>query len=92
MARMVRKQIYIEPVQDEKLKKRAKERGVSEAELIREGINRALETTVELPRNLRAWQEAKQFMLERMKMKVPQAGRTWTRDELYDERLNKFSR
>ena len=38
MTRMVRKQIYIEAEQEQLLKQRARELGVSEAELIRRGI------------------------------------------------------
>ncbi len=90
MTRMIRKQIYVEPEQETRLKERAQKSGISESELIREGIDRVLDTPIELPRNLKAWEEAKKFMLERMKMDVPQTGRTWTRDELYDERFSKF--
>ena len=36
MSRMIRKQVYIEPEQEELLKRRAKELGISEAALIRQ--------------------------------------------------------
>jgi hypothetical protein len=42
MAQMVRKQIYIEKRQDALLKRQAKLRGVSAAELIREAIDRQI--------------------------------------------------
>lgn len=35
--------------------------------------------------DLKAWEQAKKFMLERLAMDVPQTGRTWTRDELYED-------
>jgi hypothetical protein len=40
MARMVRQQVYIEARQDAWLKRRAAELGVTEAELIRPGLDR----------------------------------------------------
>ena len=39
MERMVRKQVYIEARQDQELKRKAREVGVSEAEIIRAGLN-----------------------------------------------------
>ncbi len=91
MARMVRKQIYIEPEQDKLLKQRGKEAGLSEAALIREYIADGLQRPSEAERK-KAWEEAVAFMEERAKMKVPQTGRTWTRDELYEERFERYSR
>ena len=38
---MIRKQVYIEPRQDRMLKQRASQRGVTEAEIIREALDRA---------------------------------------------------
>ncbi|TAK35416.1 MAG: hypothetical protein EPO21_06050 [Chloroflexota bacterium] len=88
---MVRKQVYIEPRQEELLKRRAKELGISEAELIRRGIDQIAHMPSALPPSMQAWEEEKAFIRERMRMRVPQTGRTWTRDELYDERLERFS-
>lgn len=39
MARMVRKQVYIEPRHEQLLKRRAREWGVSEGEIIRRGLS-----------------------------------------------------
>ena len=57
MSKMVRKQVYIESKQENRLKKMAKEIGVSEAELIRQGINRCFERPVELPHDFSAWND-----------------------------------
>ncbi len=92
MSRMVRKQVYIEPRQEELLKRRAKELGVTEAELIRHAIDHIVYGQTTLARKLQIWEEEKAFMRERARMDVPQTGRTWTRDELYEERLERFSR
>ena len=89
MARMIRKQVYIEPRQEELLKRRAKELGVSEAELIRQGIDLAASRPIRF-RNLKAWEEMKEFIEKHRSMDVPQTGRAWTRDELYDDRFNRY--
>ncbi len=86
MSRMVRKRIYIEPRQKELLERQAKALGVTEAELIRQAIDQISDAQATLARKLKAWQEAKAVMEERLQMDVPQTGRTWTRDELYEER------
>ena len=91
MARMIRKQVYIEPEQEELLKRRSRELGVSEAALIRRGIDDIAHEGSSTMFDKRAWKEALAFMKERAKMKVPQTGRSWTRDELYEERLERFS-
>jgi hypothetical protein len=85
MARMIRKQVYIELGQEELLKRRSRELGVSEAALIRRGID---EVARRGPGVLdkKAWEEELAFMKKRARMKVPQTGRSWTRDELYEER------
>ena len=81
---MVRKQVYIERAQDERLKQQAAEEGASEAELIRRGIDMVTGKGRERRRD-EAWQRLLQMMEARAKMKVPQQPRTWTRDELYDD-------
>ena len=94
MGRMIRKQVYIEPEQEELLKRRSKELGVSEAALIRQAIDR-LHLGAADGRSLPgrpAWEEAKRVIQERMKLRVPQTERGWTREELYEERLARYSR
>jgi hypothetical protein len=51
--RMVRKQIYILPKQEEGLKRLAEQRGASEAELIREAIETMLQSAPILRRKSR---------------------------------------
>ncbi len=107
MARMVRKQFYIEPRQDELLKRRARELGVTEAELVRQGIEHLVlepqspaegsevEQAIALLRErdrLAAWEELKADIEQRMNIGVPQTGRNWTRDELYEDRFGRRAR
>ena len=108
MGRMIRKQVYIEPEQEQLLKRRSKELGISEAALIRQAIDRLDVDGGESPSKRQAWEEAKRviqermqlpaweeelaFIEQRMQLRVPQTGRSWTREELYDERLARYSR
>jgi hypothetical protein len=82
---MIRKQVYIREDQDSQLKRASKALGLTESELIRRGLDKATEDALKGPRDPKAWAEAMAFMRERAKIKVPQTGRTWTRDELYED-------
>jgi len=84
MSRMVRKQVYIEAEQEKLLKRRARELRVTEAELVRRGIDQVARPGAWLLLDPKAWEEAKSVIRERMRLRVPQTGRTWTREELYD--------
>lgn len=91
MTQMIRKQIYVRADQEAMLKKKASQLGVSEAELIREYIDEGVQRPTASER-----EEAKRRLLasmrERAKLRVPQTGRDWTRDELYEERFERYSR
>lgn len=93
MGRMVRKQLYIEARHDELLKRRAREAGVSEAEVVRRCIERmdAVSARGWAP-DLDAWDETLEFIKQHRMIDVPQTGREWTREEIYDERLDQLSR
>ncbi len=93
---MVRKQVYIEPEHEALLKRRAEELHVTEAALIRRGIEYLSTEAVPVTRvvvmaDRQAWAEAKAFIQQHRKLAVPQTGRTWTRAELYDDRLTRVS-
>lgn len=89
MAQKVRKQLYIEARQEEMLKRRAKELDVSEAELIRQGLDIVLARGDGPVPDPQAWEEERAFIRERAKIPALGAERTWTREELYDERLSR---
>lgn len=93
MARMVRKQIYITKEQDEALKRAAAERGQTEAEVVRgclEGLGaeqdereaRRREAIDRLIASAREWAEQHSG--------APPHARDWTRDEIYEERLQQI--
>lgn len=90
---MVRKQIYIPKRQDALLKQLAKQRGISEAEVIRQALEhevatsesaamereKALENTIAFARSLREradFQQGEPYQ--------------WNRQELYEERENRW--
>ncbi len=95
MTRMIRKQIYLQKRQDTLLKRLARLRQVSEAELIREAIDQQIgQATVRpaLP-DPEAWGKALKFMLElRKRGPVPNQPRTWTRQDAYEERMSRYDR
>ena len=92
MSEMIRKQMYIQKRQGRLLKQLSRARGVSEAEIIRQAIER--ETAGErcpLPApDPEAWQEILRFVEDR---KAPGSrGRPyrWTRQDAYREREKRF--
>jgi hypothetical protein len=92
MAQMVRKQIYIAKRQDQLLKRLARARGVSEAELIREAIDRQAAgsgspSTVSDPEAL---EKVVRFALARRRHGTTGQSRKFNREELYAERLSRF--
>lgn len=84
MARMVRKQIYIRPDQQRRLKQLAKALGLSEAELIRKSLDQAVVPSAGIYRDPAAWEAERRFVRERQaKGRLPGA-RDWKRENLYD--------
>ncbi len=67
------------------LKNKAKEMGLTEAEIVREAIDKAA-YRVEYPRNpAEKWQEERAFINEQItKRQVDQRKRSWKREDLYD--------
>lgn len=85
MSDLIRKQLYITKRQESMLKNKAKEMGLTEAEIVREAIDKAA-YQVEYPRkSVEKWQEELSFINEQItKRQVNQKKRTWKREDLYD--------
>ncbi len=95
MVQMIRKQVYIEPRQEAILKRLARMRGVSEAELIRESIDRQASSAQLQSAQLdpAAWEEAYQFMVAlHARGARSEKGRKWNREDIYEERLSRYGR
>jgi hypothetical protein len=92
MSRMIRKQVYLEPAQDELLKRRARERGVTEAHVLREAIagpgyaTRTSQTGTD--------PEAAKKLLAFIRSLPARSHRRgslrWSREALYDERIARW--
>jgi hypothetical protein len=92
---MIRKQVYIEPRHERMLKRRARQRGVTEAEIIREALD-SVETVPVVRRQVldeAAARQALAFMhtLGASLSKAPR-GRTWTRESLYEDRISRWTK
>lgn len=93
MTQLVRKQIYILKRQEALLKKQARLRKVSEAELIREAIDQQTSRAAAMPfhPDPEAWERALAFMKSlQAQGALPNRRRNWTRAELYAERENRY--
>lgn len=83
MPEMIRKQVYIEARQEQLLKTLAKELHVTEAELIRRGIDRGLDRMAGVHLDPAAWDEAERYILARKRRGAVKGKRRWTREDLY---------
>lgn len=90
MSTMVRKQVYIEPEQDELLKQWAEETGKTEAEIFRQALDRWLASEQQRREADAAWKQVLAFAQERTAPGPIPGGRTWTREELHEERLRQY--
>ncbi len=92
MAQMIRKQVYIEPLQNVNLKKQAKKLGITEAEIVRRAIDRQMALLAPGLRDPSAWQREKAFIAQRIAGKPLPGGRKFRREEAYDDRLKGYGR
>ena len=88
MAEMVRKQFYIEARHERLLKQISKARRVSEAQIVRQAIER--ETIGESPLLLEpdqaAWEEILRFVKKRISLPLSGRPYRWKRLDAYEER------
>lgn len=93
MSEMMRKQIYISRRQQALLKRLAKERGLSEAEIVRQAIDREARHVVsrEAQSSQDAWDNARKLMLELSALgPLENQPRRWKRDDAYEDRENRY--
>lgn len=81
---MVRKQIVIEPEQEQALEKRAKALGISQSALIRQAIDAMLAEAEAKLRREAAWEATFEAMEQAKRDGVGSRGQTWTREELHE--------
>lgn len=93
MDQMIRKQIYLGKQQDMLLKRLSKARGVSEAELIRQALDREFNRGAphRHRRDPQAWARARRLMLAlQAQGPLSDRPRSWRREDLYEDRLNRY--
>ncbi len=86
MSKLVRKQVYIEQSQERRVKRRAKEEGVPEAEIVRRALDLGLERLSAAATPIRTGDSTSFFrLIDRLIRQGPvPGGRSWTREELYE--------
>jgi len=91
---MIRKQIYIPQRQDILIKRLAETRDVSEAEVIRQAIEHEISREVPgtTPEAAEAWEQIMQLVEERKKVAGTGEPCRWNREEIYEERANRWVR
>jgi hypothetical protein len=95
MTQMIRKQVYIHKHQQLLLRRLARARGVTEAEIIRQAIDQQMSGghVRVLPPDPESWEKALAFMRSlQAQGPVSDQPRRWTREELYEERENRYGR
>lgn len=92
MAQMIRKQIYIAKHQQTFLKRLAKARGLSEAELIRQAIEQTVSGSMaqSFVHDPQAMEDILEFALQHRQSNVNDGPYKWNREELYEERFKRY--
>ena len=95
MSEMVRKQFYIHKRQQVLLKRLSQARGVSEAEIVRQAIERetAGASLLPTPPDRAAWEEIVHFVEARKALTPGSEGAKpyqWNREDAYQERESRF--
>jgi len=85
MTTKVRKHIHIEMDQEGLLKRLSRETGISEAEIVRQAIDR--HTRGLLCHGLGAWEEERAFILQRIAQGTVAGRRTWQREDLHQRQV-----
>jgi hypothetical protein len=90
---MVRKQIYIQKRQDILIKRLAQAQGLSEAEVIRQAIERELSgSTQPLSGNTSAFDDFAKLALSKRSLNNKSKPYQWNREEIYTERERRWIR
>jgi hypothetical protein len=84
METKIRKQIYLDPQQNEILKQTSKKLGVSEAEVIRRAILSQTSRISISQQNRKAWENELQFIQSLIKQGKLRGKRKWKREDLYE--------
>jgi hypothetical protein len=84
MKRMKRKQVYIHPDQDQRLRALARRQGKTESHLIREGVDRILVEPLPQALDHQAWLKSREFIDSLIRRGPVKGGRIWTREKAHE--------
>lgn len=90
---IIRKTVHLSQRQALLLKRLAQARGISQAEIIRQALDRELNqgTVRRRQRDPEAWARARRVMLTlQAQGPLPDRPRTWKREDLYRERMRRY--
>ncbi len=92
MTTMIRKQVYIPRRQDILIKRLSQTRGVSEAEIIRQAIEREIKGELSDSEidSTSAWETIVEFIEERKTETEPAEPYRWEREEIYANREHRW--
>lgn len=88
MTTKIRKQIYLEPEQDLRLKRMSAATGLSEAEIIRRALDARLDESIIQRPDLAAWIREREFIRRLIAAGSVAGGRTWKREDAYDRNVS----
>lgn len=94
MSEMIRKQIYIRKQQDESLKRISEARGLSEAEIVRQAIDREIGGAVKrsMLHDRSAWEAILRYLEKRKAVEESGEAYQWRREDAYEERMTQLDR
>ena len=84
MKRMKRKQVYIHPDQDQRLRALARRNGATESQLLRAGVDRILAEPLPQALDHQAWVKSRDFIDSLIRRGPVKGGRSWTREEAHE--------
>ncbi len=84
MGRKLRKQIYLDPLQEAAIKRQANEAGMSEAEVIRQAIDNQTRVLRHPAAALEAWEREEAFIRSLLEQGPVEGRRGWRREDLHD--------
>lgn len=84
MSGVVRRTVELSVEQNDFLQRRSREIGVTEDELVRRAIDAMNDDPDARSARRNAWTRLKSAMEQRTRIDVPQSGRTWAREDLYE--------
>lgn len=94
MARRIRKQVYLDPKHEQMLKRQAKERGVTEAEVIRNALDRSIANGRSRENPVADLEAGRKLLasLRSLPGRLARSRRPPSRESLYEDRIARWTK